>query len=311
MTGNFLRAGGISDLVRQSFPGPWSSLPPYESVLPWIGSVLINLAVAGTYLTTVAGAVVLWAYPTLLLLWRPRTAGLRSTALDELTSAFQVVFLWWLTVALWAGVVGTAAVVAATVLSRWPRANGASLPAGSVRRSWPDRAVVAATAMAGLVLTAAVVDSQRDSGSPFSAVPVRPEPVDTDDKVRDFQLLAWFKVSGQADIVALSGRYVELALWVQNLNAENGTGDADTLRPVCAGLARDTATARRHLRVPDPDLDQKWSTLLNRSRSAAAECKAVLNRHPGGDAVLSGTGRTNAPGKVFLAGSPWSSGAIV
>lgn len=378
MTGNFLKAGGLSELVRQIFPGPWNSLPQYESVLPWIGSVLINLAVAGTYLTTVVGAVVLWAYPALLLSRRPRTAGLRSTvlaglaggvvgvgvvaaamvyihswrpALEERTLAFQAVYLWWRTVALWVGVVGTAAVVAAstrthrlpraltaaaiahivmvagyfvlqaadgcvgplrvmantchwlpgtswmlteilihpvtpvffgaalaaTVMSQWPRTKCTSLPADTVRPSWPDRAVIAVTVVAGLVLTAAVVDPQRAGGSPFSAVPVRAEPVDTDGKVRDFQLLAWFKAGGQDDVTALSGRYVELATWVQNLNTENGSGDADTLRPVCNGLARDTAAARRHLRVPDPELDQKWSTLLNRGKSAAAECKAVLN----------------------------------
>ncbi|MEV0534209.1 M56 family metallopeptidase [Kitasatospora sp. NPDC050463] len=380
MTGNFLKAGGIPQYARELFPGPWDSLPQYESVLPWIGSVLNPLSVAGEDLPTVAGAVVLWAYPALLLLWRPRTARLRSTALaglaggvvgvaavaaamayvhswrpalEERTLAFQAVYAWWLTVALWAGTVGAAAVVAATarthrlpraltaaviahlvmvagyfvlqaadgcvgplrvmgntchwlpgtswmltemlihpatpaffgaalaatVMSQLPRAKRTSLPADTdtARRSWPARAVVAVAVVAGLVLTAAVIGPQRTGGNPLRAVPVRPEPVGTNDKVRDMQLLAWFSVGGQDDMGALSSRYIELAMWMQNLNTEDGTGNSDALRPVCAGLARDTATARRHLRVPDADLDQKWSTLLDRGKSAAAECKAVLD----------------------------------
>ncbi|SOE08036.1 M48 family metallopeptidase [Streptomyces sp. Ag109_G2-15] len=378
MTGDILAAGGVSELARHSFPGPWDSFPPYESVLPWIGSVLISLAIAGASPTIAAAAVALWAYPAVLLLRRPRAEGLRSTLLaglaggvagvaavaavmayvhswrpplEERTLAYGAVYLWWRVVALWAGVVGTAAVVAATTRTHrlpraltaaaiaqvvvlagqfalqaadgclgplrvmgntchvlpdasWtltellaqpvtpaffgaalaataaaqlPRAERESVSSGAVRRSWPARTVVAVAGVAGIVLTAVVTNPMPGDGSTPSAVPARPEPAGTAEKVRDFQLLAWFKVGGQADIVALASRYDEFAKWFKGLNADKGSFDGDTLHPLCDDLARDTATARRHLRVPDPGLDRKWSTLLDRGGDAAGECKAVLD----------------------------------
>ncbi|TMR02405.1 hypothetical protein ETD83_12745 [Actinomadura soli] len=368
--------------ARRSFSGPWDSRPQYESVLPWISSVLITLVTAGSSPTIAAGAVVLWAYPALLLLRRPRAAGLRSTVLtglagglvgvaavaavmayvhswhpplEEQTSPFVAVYRWWRTVALWTGVVVTAAVVAATTrthrlpraltaaaiahvamlagqfvlqaadgcvgplqvmantchwlpgtswtltkalaypvtpaffgaalaataMAQLPRVKRKSVPSDAVRRSWPARTVVAAAAVTGIVLTAVVTDPIAPiSGddSPPATVPARPEPADTDEKVRDLQLLAWYTLGGHADMVALTDRYAELAEGLfQELNAKKATLDGDTLRPLCDGLARDTATARRHLRVPDLGLDRKWSTLLDRGRDAAAECMAVLD----------------------------------
>ncbi|MFJ5226215.1 hypothetical protein [Streptomyces sp. NPDC088400] len=58
--------------------------------------------------------------------------------------------------------------------------------------------------------------------------------------------------------------------------AETGAFDGDALRPVCTGIARDTATAQHHLDVPDPELGREWSALLAKSRDAARECTSVL-----------------------------------
>ncbi|GAB2744430.1 hypothetical protein [Streptomyces bullii] len=110
------------------------------------------------------------------------------------------------------------------------------------------------------------------------AVPERPPAADTDEKVRSFQLLAWCKLSGQADMVALASRYTALGKWFkESADTETSAVDADALRPVCTSLARDTVTARKRLGVPDPHLGRAWSTLLAKGRDAAGECTSVLD----------------------------------
>ncbi|MGW2098843.1 M48 family metallopeptidase [Streptomyces olivaceoviridis] len=377
LAGDLYRAGGLEQEIRRMFPGPWGTRE-YAAVLPWIASVLTSLSVAGSTLVIAAASVVLWVYPAVLLLRRPRATGLRSTLLAGLAggllgvaavaaamayvhpwrpplgergTAFGLVFMWWRTVALWTGVTVTAAVVAVTTrthrlpraltaagiaqilalagqfplqsadgclgplrvmgdtchwlpgaswslteilvptaapalfgaalvaapLARIPRARRPPAPAEAVRRSWPTRVAVGAVAV--LAVASSVVAVRSVTGRDTAlVVPDRPPAADTGERVRSFQLLAWFKTSGQADIVAVASRYTAFAQWFkESTDAETGAIDGDTLRPVCAGLARDTATARRHLGVPDPELGRAWSTLLAKSRDAARECTSVLD----------------------------------
>ncbi|MEW2511897.1 M56 family metallopeptidase [Streptomyces sp. NPDC046870] len=378
LAGDLYQAGGLEQDIRRMFPGPWGTREQYAAVLPWIASVLTSLSVAGSTPVIAAAAVVLWVYPAVLLLRRPRATGLRSTLLAGLAggvlgvaavavtmayvhswrpplgergAAFGVVSLWWRTVALWAGVAVTAAVVAVTtrahrlpraltaagiaqilalagqfllqsadgclgplrvmgdtchwlpgaswsltellvattapamfgavlaaaVLARVPRAPGRSTPSGAVRRSWPTRVAVGAVAVLAVVSSVVAVRSVTGHDAAL-AVPARPPAVGTDDRVRGFQLLAWFKTSGQADIVAVTSRYTAFAKWFkESTDATTGAVDGDSLRPVCVGLARDTATARRHLGVPDPVLGRAWSALLAKGRDAARECTSVLD----------------------------------
>ncbi|MGW0508083.1 M48 family metalloprotease [Streptomyces olivaceoviridis] len=377
LAGDLYRAGGLEQEIRRMFPGPWGTRE-YAAVLPWIASVLTSLSVAGSTLVIAAASVVLWVYPAVLLLRRPRATGLRSTLLAGLAggllgvaavaaamayvhpwrpplgergTAFGLVFMWWRTVALWTGVTVTAAVVAVTTrthrlpraltaagiaqilalagqfplqsadgclgplrvmgdtchwlpgaswslteilvptvapamfgaalvaapLARIPRARRPPAPAEAVRRSWPTRVAVGAVAV--LAVASSVVAVRSVTGRDTAlVVPDRPPAAGTGERVRSFQLLAWFKTSGQADIVAVASRYTAFAQWFkESTDAETGAIDGDTLRPVCAGLARDTATARRHLGVPDPELGRAWSTLLAKSRDAARECTSVLD----------------------------------
>ncbi|MGW5498076.1 M48 family metalloprotease [Streptomyces olivaceoviridis] len=377
LAGDLYRAGGLEQEIRRMFPGPWGTRE-YAAVLPWIASVLTSLSVAGSTLVIAAASVVLWVYPAVLLLRRPRATGLRSTLLAGLAggllgvaavaaamayvhpwrpplgergTAFGLVFMWWRTVALWTGVTVTAAVVAVTTrthrlpraltaagiaqilalagqfplqsadgclgplrvmgdtchwlpgaswslteilvptaapamfgaalvaapLARIPRARRPPAPAEAVRRSWPTRVAVGAVAV--LAVASSVVAVRSVTGRDTAlVVPDRPPTAGTGERVRSFQLLAWFKTSGQADIVAVASRYTAFAQWFkESTDAETGAIDGDTLRPVCAGLARDTATARRHLGVPDPELGRAWSTLLAKSRDAARECTSVLD----------------------------------
>jgi hypothetical protein len=377
LAGDLYRAGGLEQEIRRMFPGPWGTRE-YAAVLPWIASVLTSLSVAGSTLVIAAASVVLWVYPAVLLLRRPRATGLRSTFLAGLSggllgvaavaaamayvhpwrpplgergTAFGLVFMWWRTVALWTGVTVTAAVVAVTTrthrlpraltaagiaqilalagqfplqsadgclgplrvmgdtchwlpgaswslteilvptvapamfgaalvaapLARIPRARRPPAPAEAVRRSWPTRVAVGAVAV--LAVASSVVAVRSATGRDTAlVVPDRPPAAGTGERVRSFQLLAWFKTSGQADIVAVASRYTAFAQWFkESTDADTGAIDGDTLRPVCAGLARDTATARRHLGVPDPELGRAWSTLLAKSRDAARECTSVLD----------------------------------
>ncbi|MGV9933011.1 M48 family metallopeptidase [Streptomyces olivaceoviridis] len=377
LAGDLYRAGGLEQEIRRMFPGPWGTRE-YAAVLPWIASVLTSLSVAGSTLVIAAASVVLWVYPAVLLLRRPRATGLRSTLLAGLSggllgvaavaaamayvhpwrpplgergTAFGLVFMWWRTVALWTGVTVTAAVVAVTTrthrlpraltaagiaqilalagqfplqsadgclgplrvmgdtchwlpgaswslteilvptvapalfgaalvaapLARIPRARRPPAPAEAVRRSWPTRVAVGAVAV--LAVASSVVAVRSVTGRDTAlVVPERPPAAGTGERVRSFQLLAWFKTSGQADIVAVASRYTAFAQWFkESTDADTGAIDGDTLRPVCAGLARDTATARRHLGVPDPELGRAWSTLLAKSRDAARECTSVLD----------------------------------
>ncbi|MER6686426.1 M48 family metalloprotease [Streptomyces olivaceoviridis] len=377
LAGDLYRAGGLEQEIRRMFPGPWGTRE-YAAVLPWIASVLTSLSVAGSTLVIAAASVVLWVYPAVLLLRRPRATGLRSTLLAGLSggllgvaavaaamayvhpwrpplgergTAFGLVFMWWRTVALWTGVTVTAAVVAVTTrthrlpraltaagiaqilalagqfplqsadgclgplrvmgdtchwlpgaswslteilvptvapamfgaalvaapLARIPRARRPPAPAEAVRRSWPTRVAVGAVAV--LAVASSVVAVRSVTGRDTAlVVPDRPPAAGTGERVRSFQLLAWFKTSGQADIVAVASRYTAFAQWFkESTDADTGAIDGDTLRPVCAGLARDTATARRHLGVPDPELGRAWSTLLAKSRDAARECTSVLD----------------------------------
>ncbi|WP_234339900.1 MULTISPECIES: M48 family metalloprotease [Streptomyces] len=379
LAGDLYQAGGLEQDIRRMFPGPWGTREQYAAVLPWIASVLTSVSVAGSTPVVAAAAVVLWVYPAVLLLRRPRATGLRSTLLAGLAggllgaaalaavmayahtwrpplgergTAFGVVYMWWRTVALWTGVAATAAVVAVTTrthrlpralaaagiaqilalaaqfplqsadgclgplrvmgdtchwlpdaswsltgilvqtaapamfgaalvaapLARLPRAGRPPAPAGTVRRSWPTRVAVGAVAVLAVASSVVAVRSVTGGGGTALAVPDRPPAAGTGERVRSFQLLAWFKTSGQADIVAVASRYTTFAQWfTESTDAETGAVDGDTLRPICAGLARDAATARRHLGVPDPELGRAWSTLLTKSRDAARECTSVLD----------------------------------
>ncbi|MEE1751195.1 M48 family metalloprotease [Streptomyces sp. SP18CS02] len=378
LTGNLYKAGGLEQHIREAFPGPWDQHEHYATVLPWIATALVSASVAGSTPLIAAAAVVLWVYPAVLLLRRPLATGLRSTVLtglaggllgvlavaavmtyvhswrpplEERGSAFGAVYMWWRTVALWAGVVATAAVVAVTtrthrlpralaaagiahivalagqfvlqptdgclgplrvmgntchwlpdaswpltellvqtaapamfgaalfaaLLVRLPRSAIPAAPAETVRRVWPTRITVGTVVGVALVSSVVAVRSVTDGGAAL-AMPERPPATDTAEGVRSFQLLAWFKTSGQADVVALSAHYVALEKWLkQSTDAENDTFDGDALRPICTGLARDTATARDHLGIPDPELGRKWSALLAKSRDAARECTSVLD----------------------------------
>ncbi|MGW2700055.1 M48 family metallopeptidase [Streptomyces sp. NPDC001340] len=169
------------------------------------------------------------------------------------------------------------AALVATPLARLPRAARPSAPAEAVRRSWPIRIAVGAVTVLAVMSSVVAVRSVTGDGTAL-AVPNRPSAADSNERVGSFQLLAWFKMSGQADMVALASRYTDLAKWLkESTDAETGAVDGTTLRPVCTGLTRDTATAQHHLGVPDPQLGRAWSTLLTKSRDAARECTSVLD----------------------------------
>jgi Zn-dependent protease with chaperone function len=145
LSGDFLAAGGVRRTITEVFPGQWGD---HAAELTWIVRVLSHLAIDGNSTVFVAAAAVLWAYPLVLLLGgsaadrrkgrSAAVAGLLGGALcgggvalvmaslhtgrppiGERGGGFTLLFVWWMTVAIWAGVATTSVVVAAVSRRLW------------------------------------------------------------------------------------------------------------------------------------------------------------------------------------------------
>ncbi|QES13039.1 hypothetical protein DEJ45_11930 [Streptomyces venezuelae] len=171
--GNLYAAGdsfgrhGVRRLLTEMFPGEWSA---HGAELDWIAAVMPRLGVDGNSLVFVVAGAALWAVPALLWAVGPpgARAGLRRSLLHGLAGGalctaglllvkaglygqrpgyglrgqgFALLYVWWLTVAVWAGGVVTAVVTAVV---------------GVVRRErlWLARALVAAGSAQALALAA-------------------------------------------------------------------------------------------------------------------------------------------------------------
>ncbi|WP_354637650.1 M56 family metallopeptidase [Kitasatospora camelliae] len=140
--GDFLVRGGMRELLAERFPGGWDG---HRAELDWIAAVMPRLGVDGGSVAFVAAAGVLWALPYLLWLaggheglGRTLRRGLLGGALcvvgllavkatlhtgrpplGERGTGFALRYVSWLTVALWGGVVVTAAVTALASRRLW------------------------------------------------------------------------------------------------------------------------------------------------------------------------------------------------
>ncbi|MFF4381115.1 M48 family metalloprotease [Kitasatospora sp. NPDC001547] len=140
--GDVLGRGGTRELVVQQFPGGWER---HRAELEWIATVLPRLGADGATWAFVAAAGALWALPYLLWLLgghrglgRAVRRGLLGGVLcvagvlavkaalyadrpppGERGGGFVLRYVSWLTVAVWAGVVVTAVVVALVSRRLW------------------------------------------------------------------------------------------------------------------------------------------------------------------------------------------------
>ncbi|MFD0409488.1 M48 family metalloprotease [Kitasatospora sp. NPDC127116] len=140
--GDFLVQGGIREVLLQQFPDGWER---HRAELGWIAAVLPRLGTDGRTVAFAAAAGALWALPYLLWLLgghrglgRALRRGLLGGALcvvgvlavkaalhadrpplGERGSGFALRYVWWLTVAIWAGMVVTAVVVALVSRRLW------------------------------------------------------------------------------------------------------------------------------------------------------------------------------------------------
>ncbi|MET8546659.1 M48 family metalloprotease, partial [Kitasatospora sp. NPDC004799] len=140
--GDFLGRGGMRELLVRQFPGGWER---HGAELEWIAAVLPRLGVDGVTGAFVAAAGALWALPYLLWLLgghrglgravrRGLLGGVLCVAgvlvvkaalhpgrppLGARGGGYALRYVSWLTVAVWAGVVVTAAVVALVSRRLW------------------------------------------------------------------------------------------------------------------------------------------------------------------------------------------------
>jgi Zn-dependent protease with chaperone function len=413
LAGDFMAAGGVRRTLTETFPGQWGD---HAAELTWIVRVLPHLAINGNNTVFVTAAAVLWAYPLVLLLGGSEAdrrkgrsavvAGLLGGALcvggvavvmaslhtgrppsGERGSGFALLFVWWMTVAIWAGVATTSAVVAAGSRRLWlvralvaagvaqavalagqfllastdgclgpartmgdsciwlpsaawplnqvlagpvmpamyggalaavivgaaaqalrrkalpplsvsPREPSPSVPAQfpspSPRRSLAVR--TRALRLAGVLLLAATVGAGPatalglDGGRTGSVAPITagPPPESRIQKVRAFQLLAWFQLGGRTDILELTSGYVRFEKEFRKLEraAKEKPGgtvtlDAQAFRSLCTALDTAATKALGHLHIPDAELDTRWWAALKQSRKASRTCLESLDRPPG------------------------------
>ncbi|MFI5619747.1 M48 family metalloprotease [Streptomyces sp. NPDC051567] len=171
----------------------------------------------------------------------------------------------------------------------------------------PGRARTAAVGVILLVLTTAVFGPAaalargRPSGlaGPVAGQRPPPPPAGTE-RVRTFQFVAWFSLSGKADVQQLGAAYQDFERFFQGLRDAAETAGPDgkvtidgvRLRVVCAQLDRVAGTALGHVRIPDAGLDAQWSRALDLTRKGARDCAELVDApeaRPGqAEEVLSG-----------------------
>ncbi|MFD8543217.1 M48 family metalloprotease [Streptomyces sp. NPDC059649] len=186
-----------------------------------------------------------------------------------------------------------------TAASR-PRSTPAT-PSPPASPSRP-RSVAALSGLALLIAVAAfgpvAVASQQSAAAQTPSVMSPPPPPRASERIRAFQLLAWFKVSGQHSILQLTADYGKFRKQLDEMVAvaksrprEMVRFDSKRLRTTCAALHKD-ATAARRLAIPDLDLQGPWSSWLKTTVEASRRCVDLVdsNRNNAGenDAMLNG-----------------------
>ncbi|BDM74241.1 hypothetical protein HEK616_77280 (plasmid) [Streptomyces nigrescens] len=159
--------------------------------------------------------------------------------------------------------------------------------------------------LSGLVLLIAVaafgptaVASQQSAAAQTPSAMSPPPLPRASERIRTFQLLAWFKVSGQRSILQLTKDYggfrKQLDEMVQAANSrprDMVRFDSKRLRRTCAALTKD-ATAARRLAIPDHDLQGPWSSWLDATVDAGRRCVDLVdsdrNNPTENDAMLNG-----------------------
>ncbi|MEU9114970.1 M48 family metalloprotease [Streptomyces sp. NPDC048483] len=180
---------------------------------------------------------------------------------------------------------GAAAALRRRTATRQPRPAPA-VPAAPVRPS-RRRSLAAPGGLALLLVVAAVgpaaVASQRPAAAQTSSAMTPPQPPKASERIRTFQLLAWYKVDGQRSIAQLTSDYGafrkqldEMVQAAKDRPHDMVRFDSKRLRKTCAALAKDATTARR-LPIPDRDLQAPWSSWLKTTLGAGRNCVRLVD----------------------------------
>lgn len=164
------------------------------------------------------------------------------------------------------------------------------------------RSVAALSGLALLIAAAAfgpaAVASQQPAAAQTPSAMIPPPVPGASERIRTFQLLAWFKVSGQRSILQLTADYGrfrkqldEMVAAAKSRPREMVRFDSKRLRTTCAALNKD-ATAARRLAIPDRDLEGPWSSWLKTTVDASRRCVDLVdsnrNNADENDAMLNG-----------------------
>jgi hypothetical protein len=172
------------------------------------------------------------------------------------------------------------AVLAGTA-ARMTRRRAADRVSTSEPLTSPRRLVPLAAITAAVFWAAGSVQ-----GGPSGTLPpanAAPPPIATSDRIRTFQLLAWWSVTGRSQALHLSSDYQAVnneadALGKATPDA-NGNVSVDTglVRTLCTRLAHDATAGEHALPIPDSTLDQQWSGALAATQHAGVNCLADLD----------------------------------
>ncbi|WP_327233808.1 M48 family metalloprotease [Streptomyces sp. NBC_01317] len=170
-----------------------------------------------------------------------------------------------------------------------PPTTPATPPA--VARSWPALMTGGLALAMSLTLLAAVavVHAEGPASSSASSDGARKfrELLDTPPtaraaKVREWQALAWLTKGGLTRFGRISVAFLALADALRKAGDQkpNANGkirlDSEEFSRLCADLAKEAGAAQTYFRVPDADLQKKWSNALHRLDRSGRECVSAL-----------------------------------
>lgn len=152
---------------------------------------------------------------------------------------------------------------------------------GSRRLSARRAGTVVLLATAGAMVSTTIGHGQ--ASTPFQ--PPSPPPAAVSDRTRAFQLIVWYKLEGQADILHLTSDYQSFNREVEAVYETAVRHPHDLVRlnvsrfhALCSALAKDALAGERYLPIPDSTLQPSWSRALQETKRGSRDCLAWLDK---------------------------------
>ena len=91
-------------------------------------------------------------------------------------------------------------------------------------------------------------------------------------KVRLVQIVAWWADGGGA----LIDRFIAAASGFYNLAGESGSADSSLVEPFCRQFTAIARDAGKYFRIPDPQTQLQWQTLITQTQIAGTDCQRYV-----------------------------------